>query len=151
MALKEKILEKYQYLTSWYVRINIIDDVTNKIYHHEIAFDHDPTTIDIDTEIAKVKTRVQAEIDYDANDMNLPTDEEEAVEYLRDIKADVIKRIRQYPAATKKQAIDYINSKYTDSLIDAAKLLDWYANYLGLATWDEFKTFVINKKFKDID
>jgi hypothetical protein len=40
MALIENIIEKYQYLTSWHVRANILDDATGKVYYHEIAFDH---------------------------------------------------------------------------------------------------------------
>ena len=151
MALISKIVEKYQYLTQYCVRVNILDDATGRIYHSEYAFASDPTSIVIDTQIASTKLLIQQEIDFENNDMNLTIDEEKAIEYLRNIKNDTVKQIRANPTATKQQAINYINAKYANSLVNVEKLLTWYANFLNLATWDEFKTFVINHKFEGID
>jgi len=151
MALIENILEQYQYIDLWCVRINLTDDITSQIYYHEISFDHEPTSMEKDAEIARLKELTQFEIDCSANNMNLTVDEEMALQYLRNIKTDIIIQIRTFPAVTLIQAQDFVDTTYPNSVVKFEVLYQFYLNLLNLSTWGEFKTFIIDNKFRGID
>jgi hypothetical protein len=153
MALVDTIIEIRSYYDTWLVIVDIEDDITGQQYHYRWHFDSDvdETSNDVIDEIIKAKENIQAEILYIANMMNLPADEEIALEYLQNIKQAIVLEIRNTPAATLAQAQAYIDNEYPDAIVDFTRLYQWYLNLLGLTTWDEFKSFVINSKFRGID
>jgi hypothetical protein len=153
MALVETIIEIRPYIGTWLALVNILDDIRGLVYHYLWCFDHEVDEADADlvSEISKAKVGIQLELEYEANDMNLPQDEERALKYLQDIKRSIITEIRDNPTVTLIQAQDFIATQYINSIIDFTELYKWYLNLLGLTTWDEFKSHVINNKFKGSD
>ena len=151
MALIHTIVNEYQYLVSWHVHINILDDSTGLLYSYESCFDHEPNSGEKDTEVTRLKAITQTTIDLVSNDMNLPLDEQLVLEYYQIIKTEIITQIRAHPTVTIDQARTYLNTNYPDSVIDFDQLYEFYLDLLGLANWDEFKTFVIDHKFEGVD
>jgi hypothetical protein len=151
MALTHQIVETRQYLNGWLSIVNIVDTATSKIYHRRFNTPTQLTSGELDALVEAAKVLIQAEIDFDANDMNLSADEERAVEYLRNIKRDIVVQIRAAPAVTLAQAQTYIDNNYPNSIVNFDKLYAFYLNQLNLSTWAEFKTFVINHKFREVD
>lgn len=151
MALTHVITEIRPYLSDYIVRITVTDTVTGKIYDREFNLDHSPDSTEQESWATVAKNRVQAELDFEANDMNLTTDEEKLLEKYRDIKRDIILRIRAVPAATAQQAKDYIASEYPNSPFDFDALYAIWLDMIGVSTWADFKTWVIDHKFRGID
>jgi len=153
MALVDTILEIRSYYDTWIVIVDIEDDISSQLYHYRWNFDHevDEDDNDVIEEIEKAKENIQTEILYEDNEMNVPMDEEIAIEYFRNVKRSIIEEIRNTPGASLGQAQAFIANEYPNSLIDFTRLYQWYLNLLGLTTWDEFKSFVINSAFRGID
>lgn len=151
MALNETLKDSRAYLSGWLSIVDIVDSVTGRIFHHRFNTSSEPSSGELGILIAAAKLGDQAMLDYDANDMNLTRDEEKAIEYLRNIKRDIITQIRAHPAVTLVQAQAYVDTNYPDSIINFSRLYQFYLNLLNLSTWDEFKTWVINHKFREVD
>ena len=101
--------------------------------------------------IALVSARLaqmKAAEDYEALFSNVfdacGTEVKEALRWL------VIK-IRQNPNATAAQAETAWNAEFAVSLFTFTKLAEYVQNLAGGITWAQFKTFVINRKFRGID
>ena len=153
MALIHELKEIISYHDIWLAKCDIIDDVTAQRYYYEWQF-HEQVTSESQILIDQIdiaKVNIQTEILYQQNDMNLPQDEEKALEYLRNIKLKIIEEIRENPNVTLTQAQTWVNNKYPNSIINFQKLYEWYLDFLKLSTWNEFKEFVINHKFQGID
>lgn len=151
MALTHNIVETRLQYGKYLTLIDITDTVTGQIYNKRPRFKTNPSQAMIDAQVVIEKERIQLELDYISNDMNLMRDEELAIEYLRDIKRDIVVSIRATPGVTLAQAQTYVDTNYPDSVIKFDKLYQFYLNLLDLSTWDEFKLWVINHKFKEID
>jgi hypothetical protein len=153
MALVHTVVEIRSYYDTWIAIVDIEDDLSGQLYHFRWNYDEEVTgsSQEVLDDIASAKEDIQAEILLLANDMNLPVDEQKALEYLQDVKRAIILEIRNTPTATLVQAQTYIATNYPDSMIDFMKLYQWYLQLLGLTTWDEFKAFVIASKFREID
>lgn len=151
MALTHSLVEIRQYLDGWLSKVDITDDQSGRMWHERFNTPSYPTDGELDALVNGAKTRIQKELEYEANDMNLPADEERALEYLRNIKRDTILQIRQYPGVTLAQAQAYVDANYPNSIINFDRLYQFYLNLLNLSTWDEFKTYLINHKFGGID
>ncbi len=151
MALTHVITEIRPYLTSYILRITITDTVTGKIYSREFNLDHSPDSTEQDALATLAKTRIQIELDFEANAMNLTSDEDRLLEYYRGIKRDIVLRIRAVPGATLAQAQTYIAGEYPDSMFVFAELYAIWRNMIGVTTWADFKTWVIDHKFRGID
>ncbi len=151
MAFTHNIIEVRSYLDSWLVNIEITDTGTGQIYNRRFNSGHDPSAPEQEAFAATAKLRIQAELDYEANDLNLTSDEDVLLEYYRGIKTDVILRIRQSPGATLQQAADYISGKYPASPLNFSELYNRWLAITGSADWPAFKQFCINHKFRGID
>jgi hypothetical protein len=152
MALAYTVVETRPYLNKWLALIDVTDTVTGKIYNRRFNIDNDPSAAELNALATIAKTRIQAELlDYEANAMDLSTDEDRLLEYYRNIKTDIILQIRAVPGASLAQAGIYITNKYTDSPFDFSELYAIWRNMIGVSTWAAFKTWVINHKFRDID
>lgn len=151
MALNETLKDSRAYLAGWLSIVDIVDSVTGRIFHHRFNTSSEPSSGELDTLIAAAKLGDQAELDYDANSMNLTRDEERAIEYLRNIKRDIIIQIRAFPGVTLAQAQSYVDTNYPNSIVNFTRLYQFYLNLLNLSTWDEFKTWIIDHKFREVD
>jgi hypothetical protein len=151
MALTHTLIETRTYLNSYLALIDIKDTVTGKVYNRRFNVEHDPSAAELDALATTAKTRIQDDLDYEANGMNLTTDEDRLLEYYRNIKRDIVRRIRAVPGTTLAQAQTYISNKYPDSPLVFAELYTIWRNMISVSTWAEFKTWVINHKFRDID
>ena len=60
-------------------------------------------------------------------------------------------KIRQYPNATLAQAETAWNAEWSDSLFEFDRLVTYVRSQFGGLTWDQFKTYVINRYFEEID
>lgn len=151
MALTHQIVGTIAYLNQWNSRVVITDTSTGRLWDEELCTPTQPTQVELDALIAHRKTIIQQELDFEANDMNLTVDEKRALEYLRNIKQDIVLQVRAYPAVTLAQAQTYVDTNYPNSIVKFDKLYDFYLNLLNLSTWSEFKQFCIDEPFEGID
>lgn len=140
-----------QYYTSWISSFAITDTVTGRIYNRSFSTSHNPSSAELDAFAVTAKARIQKEIDYDDNVMNLRQDQVRALEYLDNILRYMVVGIRANPGITQAQAQTAINTAYPDSIVDFSKLYNFYKNLLNITTWSEFKIWVIDHKFRGID
>ncbi len=64
----------------------------------------------------------------------------------------LVKKIREYPGATLTQAENFWNTNMAEQLFDFNKLVAYFRSLAGQSiTWNQFKTYVINKKFEGVD
>jgi hypothetical protein len=151
MALIHQVIELRSELSDWMILVDITDDSTGIVYNRRYNWDHNPAQAEIDAAIVIMKTRITLILEYEANAMNLSIDENRAIDYLRNIKQDMILRIRAFPGVTQLQTKNYIEANYPDSIINFDRIYDFYLQLLGLTTWDGFKTWIIGHKFEGID
>ena len=151
MALIHSISGIRPYHSKYLLGIVVTDTVTGKICNREFNLGHSPDVTEQESWATVAKTRIQAELDYGANELNLREDQERVLRYLDNILTDIIVRIRANHLVTLPQAQNYIDANYPDSIVNFSKLYQFYLNLLGLSTWDEFKTFVIDHKFREVD
>lgn len=151
MALTHNISGIRPYLNNYLLNIVITDTVTGKLYSRQFSLDHSPDATEQDSWATLAKNRIQTEIDYEANEMNLREDQQRVLDYLDNILRGIIVNIRATPTVTLVQAQAYVDTSYPDSIVDFSKLYQFYLNLLNLSTWAEFKTFVIDHKFREVD
>ncbi len=64
----------------------------------------------------------------------------------------LVQKIREYPDATLNQARNFWDANMSEQLFDFDKLVTYFRNLAGSnITWNQFKTYVINKKFEGMD
>jgi len=68
----------------------------------------------------------------------------------------LVKAIRNNPSLTITQATTWYDTNYPDGLYNGVQLLlkfrTWIENEFGVEpTWDQFKTYVIDNKFAEVD
>jgi len=63
----------------------------------------------------------------------------------------LIEKIRQFPGATLAQAETQWNTQWADSIFDFDRFVMHVRRLADDVTWDQFKTFVINRKFEGLD
>lgn len=68
----------------------------------------------------------------------------------------LVKSIRNNPGLTITQATNWYDTNYPDGLYNGIQLLKKFRNFIeneyGVEpTWDQFKTYVINNKFREVD
>ncbi len=64
----------------------------------------------------------------------------------------LVKKIRANPNATVTQARTVWDTEMSDELFDFDKLATRLRRFVGVSTtWNQFKTYVINKKFEGVD
>lgn len=63
----------------------------------------------------------------------------------------LIAKIRQYPAVTIVQAETQWNLAWSDSLFDFDRFVSHVQRIAGDVTWDQFKNYIINKRFEGLD
>ena len=107
-----------------------------------------PTHEQINEVIASIKNRIQTRLDYEAVRSivfdSLGPEIKEAIFWL-------IQKIRQYPTATLAQAKTQWDAVWADSLFTFNKLVAYVQKLAGNITWNQFKTYVINHKFGEVD
>lgn len=151
MAYTTEIQETRQYLSQWIALVTITDDDTGDIFNRQFCFDHSPSEAEILAMADQAILLIWLQGKYDENVMNLPVDELAALQYLRNIKYEVIRQIRQNPGVTLVEAQNYVDTNYPDSIVNFARLYQFYLNLLSLSTWEQFKQWVITHKFENID
>jgi hypothetical protein len=62
-----------------------------------------------------------------------------------------VRKIRQFPNATLPQAETAWNAEWTDSIFTFQKLVTFMRNKVDGITWDNFKLYVINHRFRGVD
>ncbi len=150
MALIHTITDIRQYLSKHLLDIEIADTETGKIYNSQFSLDSNPDAAAQESWATVAKDRIQAELDFDANAMNLSTDEDRLLEYYRNIKRDIVVRIRAFPTATAQQASDYIAAQYPNSPFIFNQLYQIWLDMIGVSTWEDFKTWCIDHKFREV-
>jgi hypothetical protein len=147
MALTHRILKKILRPWGWEARVEVLNG-TVVLEGLTPTFDHDPTTAEIDSAMVEIKDRMQARLDYRAVQSeifdNMGPEIKEAVFWL-------IRKIRENPNATYAQAETVWNATWADSLFTFAKLTAHVQGLAGGITWNQFKTYVIGKKFEGVD
>lgn len=151
MPLTHTIIETRREAIRWLTKLNVIDSDTGKVYNRRFQSKAEPDQARLDELGTLAKSRIQDEFDMQANAMNLRTDEDRLLEYYRGIKRDIILRIRQFPGATIQQAQNYIADEYPDSPFNFGELYSIWRRMIGVSTWTEFKAWVIDHKFREID
>lgn len=151
MALTHTIIETRPHLSKHLLIMEIADTITGLRYIRRSYFHTEPDSAEQEAQAVIEKERIQLQIDLDANDLNLTTDEDALLDYYRRIKIDVVLRIRQYPGATLQEASDYISDKYPDSPFDFNELYQQWLRLSNSANWTAFKQFCIDHKFIGID
>ena len=74
----------------------------------------------------------------------------------REILWTLVRAIRNNPSLTITQATTWYDTNYPDGLYNGVQLLlkfrTWIENEFGVEpTWDQFKTYVIDNKFAEVD
>ena len=151
MALQSQIIETRQEGARYLTKIEVTDDITGQVYNRRFQSKVLPDQTRLDSLVNLAIANIQDILDMDANVMNLPIDEDRLLEYYRNIKLDIIRRIRAFPGATVQQAKDYVTIKYPKSPFDFDELYAVWIGIIGASTWAEFKTWVIDHKFAEID
>lgn len=147
MALTHRILKKILRPWGWEARIEVLN---GSIVLEGVTptFKNEPTTEEIDSVMIEIKARMQARLDYEAVVSrvfdNVGPEVKEALFWL-------IKKIRLNPNATYAQAETAWNAEWADSLFTFAKITTYVQRMAGGLTWNQFKTYVINRKFEGID
>ncbi len=151
MTLVHDIIEVRPHLGSWLILIEITDTDTGEIYCRRFKSSHDPTLPEQEAFATIAKTRIALEFNYEANELNNTVDEQILLTYYRDIKKDIVLRIRQFPNVTLQEAETYITDTYSNSPFDFTKLYIQWLSLTGLSNWADFKQFCIDRKFREID
>ncbi|KKL97820.1 hypothetical protein LCGC14_1830610 [marine sediment metagenome] len=64
----------------------------------------------------------------------------------------IVRKVRENPDATLDQARNFWNINMSEQLFDFDKLVVYFRKLAGTnITWNQFKTYVINKKFEGVD
>ncbi len=63
----------------------------------------------------------------------------------------IVRKVRENPDATINQARNFWDTNMTEQLFDFDKLVDYFLSLVENLTWNQFKTYVINKKFEGMD
>lgn len=151
MPLIHAIIETRQEGNRWRTRLRVVESDTGEQYIRMFQSKAAPDQARLDELGALAISRIQNELDMEANDMNLKTDAVRLLEYYRNIKRDIILRIRQFPGATAQQAKDYIAVEYPNSPFNFDELYGIWIGMINVSTWAQFKVWVINHKFREID
>ena len=106
---------------------------------------------DIDARIARKKWNLEVNWSQ-LNNFDMGNDGGQA----REILWLLVKAIRNNPSLTLAQATGWYDTNYPDGLYNGIQLLrkfrQWIENEFGVEPdWDQFKTYVINTKFAEVD
>lgn len=152
MSLTHRITSIRPYQEKYLLSIEVTDDVSGMVYTPPpFSLPSSPNPGEQESWATIAKDRIQQELDYKANGMNLISDEDRLLEYYRGIKEDIVRRIRAVPGATAQQAKDYIAGRYPDSPFDFDELYAIWIGMIDVSTWDNFKVWVRDHKFREID
>lgn len=150
-VLSNRVVSVRPYLNSYLTDVEVTDSETGNKYNCRFSSSESPSEAEQATFASAAEASVQSEKDYDCNSLNLSVDENNLLEYYRNIKANIILQIRQYPAATLQQASDYVSSEYPNSPFRFDRLYDKWLDITGSSDWTQFKQFCIDHKFRGID
>ena len=151
MALTHNTIETRPYLAGYLVKISVTDSVSGRVWSRQFNPATLPDAAGLNALGLLAIARIQAELDFEDNAMNRTSDEERLLEYYRNIKRDIVLRVRQFPGASAQQAKDYIAIEYPDSPFGFDALYAIWIDMIDVSTWQEFKTWVKNKSFRGID
>lgn len=147
MALTHRFLKKKLRPWGWEALVEVLDG-TKVLEGLTPTFDHEPTNEEVDSAMVEIKNRIQARLDYEAvrsrvfDDLGLE---------VKEVLFWLIRKIRENPNATYAQAETVWNATWADSLFTFAKLTAHVQRLAGGVTWNQFKTYVINRKFEGVD
>jgi len=129
----------------------VLTNLTDEV--REFKFQSDPTNEQVEAVANQYIAQQNIEAEYDDNELNLTIDQEYVLEWLLRIKTEIVLGIRQYPNATVAQFQTYMDAKYpiATTIINYRELVTKFMAYTHLDIWAEFKTYVINHKFRGID
>jgi hypothetical protein len=153
MAIVHKFGDVRQYYTKWIVTCDIINNVTEIVYPCLWQFPSEVTEQSqvVQDQITKAKTEIQFDVLCNENKMNENEVFGIALDHLREMEQAIIKRIRAVPTVSQATALTWLNASFPNSIINFANLYLQYKRILGFTTWDEFKTWVVIHKFREID
>jgi hypothetical protein len=78
--------------------------------------------------------------------------QDDVPDHLQYVLKWIVTKIRNTPAATYAQAETAWNNEMAEELFDFDKLITYLQNLVGESvTWDQFKSYLINKNFDGID
>jgi len=146
--------EKHRVQTArgWDVTVELVRDVTGDIRTCTFFFLSENSITDSGT-ARMIRKKHSYEISWSAlNSFDLGDDGGLS----REVLIKLIKAIRNNPNLTVQQSTTWYNNNYPDSLYNGEQLLKkmrtWLTKELGFEpTWDQFKTYVIDKKFEEVD
>lgn len=151
MALSHTVIETRYAGTRWRTRLRVVDSDTGKQYIRNYQSKIAPDQGRLDALGALAESRIQNELDYEANVMNPTSDIDGLRDDLYALKLDIVRKLRQNNGVSLEQAQNYLNGKYPEyALIFPILYARWKAR-IGVATWAQFKQWVIDYKFRDID
>jgi len=130
--------------------VQFIDDETGSIITKTFYFNKpDPSSVDI---IARMNKAIN-NIEFQTNPLNeIELNEIE----IRELIKELVKYIRNNPTVTVTALITVIDTKYPELNWKPKKILQYIQNYLKDRlkkdfTFEQFKTYVINRKFSGVD
>ena len=111
-------------------------------------FKGEPTQSALDSDVNRRLTWFNAKILWEANRAEVFDALDDS---LKESLVWAVKKIRAFPDATLTQAETAWNNEMADELFDFNKLISHFRAVAGNVTWEQFKTYCINKNFEGID
>jgi len=135
------------------VRADVWDESDN---HYPICmtWPNEPTETQIDTEVDRRIVNLQAELDFNAIEgKELGQDFGfELAEHFKEVLIELIKAVRNNNDITLVQLEAGFNNKYPDSIFSFNRFVKFLRKKIGgEVTFAQFKTYVINKKFREVE
>lgn len=133
----------------YFVRMKFVRDNSGEISSHIFSFDsEDQITTEGPVRFQKKADRLELKwsalnrLDFGENS--------------KEILIEIIKAIRNSPTVTFEQAKTWYDNNFPDAVWKSEKFIDmarkWLQHQLGyVPTWDQFKTYVINNVFQEVD
>jgi len=135
------------------VRADVWDESSNH-YPVCMTWPNEPTELQIDTEVSRRIVNLQARLDFDVIEGKEISQDfsSELGDHFREVLIELIKAVRNNNDITLAQLEVGFNNKYPDSVFSFDRFVEFLRKKIGEeVTFVQFKSYVINKKFREVD
>ena len=143
-----KLVETRQYLQNSYFALFLVIDDDGNEYNMKCHIDKKPDETMLDKLSAHCINLISAELAIANNAIEQSSDEEQAVEDVRNIKRALVKKARS--GATYDEAKSVIAKALPSTIVDVDKLYSKYLKSANLKSWAEFSEYVSRAKFAEV-
>ena len=135
------------------VRADITDVEDN---HHPICmtWHKEPLPLQVSKEVERRIVKIQDKLDFEAAKGKELSEDfgSELWNYFKEVLIEVIKAVRQHPNVTLIQLKTGFETEHPDSVYSFEQYVKFLRRKISVdITFDQFKNYVINKKFEGID